>query len=118
MLPIRDVSLYVRAFGLFGTCSLPDDLCIGARRLGHLGLYAHVVCQEPAVAGVLSDQAAMWLFYEIGLTVIGRRMRLLFGSSTTAVGKLQVAVPSLSRLTSQAYDPKCTRSWENGRVWA
>lgn len=59
VLPIWDLSLFVRAFGLDGTHRLLDELREFALKLGHKGIYFHAVCQEPGVVPLLDDLARM-----------------------------------------------------------
>lgn len=57
VLPLWDMSLLVRHFGLDGTCALLDELREFARKLGHKGIYFHAMCQEPGVQPMLNDLA-------------------------------------------------------------
>lgn len=59
VLPIWDVSLFVRNFGVDGARQLLGDLRDFARKLGHPGLYFHAECQEPGVAAVIADLPAI-----------------------------------------------------------
>lgn len=58
VLPLWDLSLPIKAFGLTGTRTLLDELQSLARKLGHAGIHFHAVCQEPAVLPILDQLAA------------------------------------------------------------